>query len=131
MSNDTETEVAPIPVTLAQGTKFPAVDVREDAAEFGAYQTISVPGNSAPPVMLLNRRINRHRAVIRLTDVPQTTDTVIIASTSQAAQALQGFVLNLQGQVLQIENQQPLYAVVKGTGPLNVSVLDESWQTTE
>lgn len=130
MRSSVKTEHPPIPVV-------DVTETREDAADFGAYNTTSVPTTAANavPVTLLNRRINRHRAVISMIDAPLTQgDVLVIGSNYEAVQAHQGYTMTVQNQTLVIENQQALYALVISAtagNAIRVSVLDESWDNSE
>jgi hypothetical protein len=97
-------------------------------AEFGAYQTVTVPVTGTNmPVQILQRRMKRHRAII----IVQTlaANYVVLNSSQAALSSLtpQGYQLVVSQQLLEVKNQEALYAIAVGTSAI-ISILDEGWR---
>lgn len=108
-----------------------AADVHEEAADFGAYFTITFAGGEAP-LPLLPYDVNRARAYITCTG----TGPVYVGSASGVNQMRQGattgqapaFIL-ATGITLPVTHKQPVYIAPDGTHTATVSVAVERWES--
>jgi hypothetical protein len=104
--------------------------VHTDTSEYGDGQTFAIPVASATsvPVQILNRRPQRHRAIVTgftLTGVNQ----ILLASRVdflQGPNPTRGFTLSASNFQLELKNQEPWYAIALGAAQ-SLSVLDEGW----
>lgn len=123
-------DVIPVDVRLVQD----ATETKPVTADYGGYLTrIDIPDvTTNQPVLILNRAINRHRAIIHVTTLTGgATPAVLIDKAPGAIQ--QGFghgYTMVQGDTLEIKNQQPLYAITVGVPTaVTVVILDERWES--
>jgi len=108
----------------------PVYSLTEDyAPEYGACMTWSVPQTTAgTPVPLLNRRTRRAQAKLFITALGGATSVVLNSKLDPLQGASpQGMAFSAVGRLPDWENQQPLYAIAVGGGPVTIAVLDESY----
>ena len=100
------------------------------APEFNPWSSFSIPlAGSASPIQILQRRYHRYKAKFT-PNIPAAT-TLYFANTPQVlmAPAIPSTVAAfITGQnIPDYDGMQPLYAVYTGTGPVTITVLDESY----
>jgi hypothetical protein len=111
---------------------IPVVSLTENLApEYGACMTWSVPQagvGTNQPVQLLTRRIRRSQAKLFITALGGAT-SVVLNSKLDPLQGLtpQGAVFLTIGRLPDWENQQPLWAIALGGGPVTIAVFDDSY----
>lgn len=122
---DHETEpMTPIPVTGEVTLKHGTMLVHEEAADFGAYDTIVFTGTESPR-RLLPYDENRARAYITCTG----TGPVYVGSAAQTqASPTLGFLL-ATGITLPVMHKQAVWIVPDGTHSATVSVAIERWES--
>ena len=133
VTEDEISSISPVDVRIVEN----ATAVREDAADFGAWQTFHlVAGN--PTVQVLRRNIKRSRAVIRVstdTVAAPLTDGVILGSEAQMNSAATvtrttgiGGYLPI-GTIVTIESQSEHWAGIDSanTNGIYITVLEEVW----
>jgi hypothetical protein len=100
------------------------------AVEFGSTSTFPVNQISVgPPTQLLNRRPTRLKAIISIDTLSNGATSVILASRADFLanpNNPQGFTIGAVPKIFLWENQQPLYAVAVGGGPVLISVIDQA-----
>jgi hypothetical protein len=123
----------PIPVKVVDDVRVQhgAELIHEEAADFGAYFTITLAGTEAP-LQLLPYDVNRARAYITLSG----TGPVYVGSsagvTAMKAGATAGqspaFILTT-GITLPVTHKQAVYLAPDGTHSATVSVAVERWES--
>lgn len=114
---------------------YSAEEVSKLSVEFGICShwlapVIEIGGPSGvQPVQILNRRVSRDRAIIRV-DTLEAADAVFIAHRPDYLSKpsdLQGCIFTAPFQITW-QNQQPCYAIAVGTPPGNVviSTIDQT-----
>lgn len=110
-------------------------ETRQLAAHYGSLQSFMVAGDSAinQPVQILNRRPTRSKAIV-YNPVSATPSPVILSNSPGPLQQMPPIGFNLDsGQALELESQQPVWAIasVTTTGNVTLSVLDEAYISPE
>lgn len=129
-------EVAtPLPVPVSGSVEVDVIHgnllVHEEAADFGAYFTITLTGTEQP-IQLLPYDVNRARAYITCTG----TGPVFVGSTQgvqtmrngQTSGQAPAFILST-GITLAVTHKQPVYLAPDGTHTATVSVAVERWES--
>jgi hypothetical protein len=105
-------------------------EVSERAApEYGSCMTWPIPQTTTgTPVLILNRRLRRHKAKLNITALGGATSVVFNSVIDRLQGATpQGYTISVVGVLPDWESQQPLYAIAVGGGPASISVIDESY----
>jgi hypothetical protein len=127
---DTETSSVSISETLQHedDDEFDVVRVRiikdnigpvhTDTAEYGDGQTFFIPlaAQGVIPVPILQRRPQRHRAILYAGPLPSGV-SILLASRVEFLQVpnpTRGYTLAVSGQQLEVKNQQPWYGIAAG-----------------
>lgn len=105
-----------------------AVRTREDAADFGAYLSITIPA-TAFNTQILPYDENRKIAWISVLGLA-AGGVVYIGSQAQVqANPPQGFQLNNADQPFPVSHKQPLYVASDGTHGGTLSIAIERWES--
>lgn len=127
---EAEVDAQPIPVS-GKVSVHGAVRTHQQAADWGAYFTITLTGTEAP-IPLLPYDVNRARAYITCTG----TGPVYVGSVAGATAMRNGqttgqapaFILPT-GITLPITHKQPVWLAPDGTHTATVSVAVERWES--
>lgn len=111
---------------------IPVVAITENMApEYGACMTWSVPQagvGTNQPVQLLTRRTRRAQAKMFITALGGAT-SVVLNSKLDPLQggSPQGATFLAVGRLPDWENQQPLWAIAVGGGPVTITIFDDTY----
>lgn len=124
----TDTEYEHEPITAIDVRVVDDVREKHYSANFGSFNNFAI---TIGPIRILPRRKERDRAVVWISSTPDAATSVLLASSSENAQAGVGGILTIAGQQLVIESQQDVWAIKIGAGAdITLSVHDETWQTS-
>lgn len=123
-------EAQPIPIS-GDVTIRHAVRTHQEAADFGAYLTVTLTGTEAP-ISLLPYDVNRARAYITCTGTGPVYVGSVAGVTALKAGATTGqapaFIL-ATGITLTVTHKQQVYLAPDGTHTATVSVAVERWES--
>jgi hypothetical protein len=123
----------PVPVTIVDDVRVAhgAELIHEEAADFGAYFTLTFAGTEAP-LQLLPYDVNRARAYITCTGTGPVYIGSVAGVTALKAGATggqaPGFIL-ATGITLPVTHKQAVYISPDGTHAATVSVAVERWES--
>jgi hypothetical protein len=109
---------------------IPVVSITENyAPEYGSCMTWSIPQTTAgTPVQILTRRTRRAQAKLFITAMGGATSVVLNSRIDPLQGATpQGATFIAAGRLPDWENQQPLYAIAVGGGPVSITVFDDTY----